>query len=144
MKNNKKDISFDEDITLDDYDMLLLDLDKDIDLDEEVKKDKEEVDYTEFNKINDYDDFDDVLLEDDYDTTNSAKTSLFNFSEGTIRLLATISNVVRIVGIILMIIVIAYYLSVGDIRSLFIYIIMLVFAYFFGYGFMYVLTKLDK
>ena len=155
-KYKKNKISFDDEMTLESYDGDLYDLERDEVFYSEDKDDVEEIeqdsDYTDFNKVEEYDSTEDDMydkrlqLEKEESTTKSKsrktsykKTSSDEFYDSD--LFYTISKWVKIIGIFLMIVCIAYYLSVGNFKSLIIYLISLVGAYFFGYGIMYVITN---
>ena len=139
------------DFEIDQYDGGLYDLDRnEVFYSEEVKEEPEEVDYTDFNRINEYDSTEDDLYdkslqesrEDSNTKTSKKKTVEDDFYDSD--LFYTISKWVKIIGIFLIIVCIAYYLSVGDIKALLIYIMLLAIAYFCGYGFMYLMTNSSK
>ena len=150
-KYKKNKVSFDDemDFTLDTYDGELYDLDRnEVFYSEETKDEAEDTDYTEFNKVTEYDSTEDDLydksLQEEKEEYSSSKkverrSSSDDFYDSD--MFYTITKWVKIIGIFLMIVCIAYYLSVGNVKALFIYIISLVAAYFFGYGLMYVITN---
>ena len=139
------------DFEIDQYDGGLYDLDRnEVFYSEEVKEEPEEEDYTDFNRINEYysteDDLYDKSLqeakEESVSKTRKKKTTEDDFYDSD--LFYTISKWVKIIGIFLIIVCIAYYLSIGDIKALLIYIMLLAIAYFCGYGFMYLMTNSSK
>ena len=140
------------DFEIDDYDGELYDLDRnEVFYSEEVKEEPEEEDYTDFNRINEYDSTEDDLYDKSLQeakaegvkkTSKKKSTNSDEFYDSD--LFYTITKWVKIIGIFLMIVCIAYYLSVGNVKALLIYIMLLAVAYFFGYGFMYLMTNSSK
>ena len=158
MKGRNKKDKFKKDpidFEIDDYDGELLNLDRDeVFYSEEVKEEQQEdEDYTDFNRINEYDSteddlYDKSLQESKEVTTNtirrtksSKSDSDYYYESDTFYL---ITKWVKIIGIFLMIVCVAYYLSIGDMKALLIYLILLGVAYFCGYGFMYIMTNSSK
>ena len=151
-KYKKNKVSFDDEMefNLEDYDGELYDLDRnEVFYSEEKKEDpKDDTDYTEFNRVTEYDSTEDDLYDkslqeekEEYtkSSSRSRKSSSNEFYDSD--LFYTISKWVKIIGIFLMIVCVAYYLSVGNVKALFIYLLSLVGAFFFGYGLMYVITS---
>ena len=139
------------DFEIDQYDGGLYDLDRnEVFYSEEVNEEPEEEDYTDFNRINEYDSTEDDLYdkslqeakEESVSKTRKKKTTEDDFYDSD--LFYTVSKWVKIIGIFLIIVCIAYYLSIGDIKALLIYIMLLAIAYFCGYGFMYLMTNSSK
>ncbi len=97
--------------------------------------------YQDFNKVEDSNDD-----EDDYSTkvtvdTKKENTSVPILSPIALSILSTFSKWFRIFGIIIAIILCAYYIAMGYFKDLFYYLLLLVGSFFFGYFFVYLLEK---
>ena len=118
-----------------------------------IESDLSDVSYEDFNKAQ-------VVVEDDDDdedevqeiktvttttkttkttkkktTTNKLEEKLLE-NEGLMTFLEYFWRVFKVIGIILAVFIVAYYLVKGMFSSLFIYILLLVLAFIFGFGFM--------
>ncbi len=157
-KKRKNEI-IDEELELESYDSGdMYDLDRDeVFYSEEVdgvEDDNQDADYTNFNSVSEYDSTEDDLydksLQEEKEETNSrsrtisTKKSKVEEYSGFTGFLMNYSTIIKIVGIFLMIVVVAYYLSVGRLGALFLYLILLALAYFFGFGCMYLATVNKK
>ncbi len=113
-----------------------------------VENDLSDVSYEDFNKPTK------VVVEDDDDeekvvvtkTVKKKKTSSaysrITDNEELIDFLAIFWIWFRRIGIIIAVILIAYFITKGLFKDLFMYILLLVGSFFFGFGFMAVLTSL--
>ena len=158
-KKRKNEI-IDEELELESYDSGdMYDLDRDEvfyseDMNDVEEIDSQDSDYTSFNSVSEYDPTEDDLydktLQEEKEETNSrsktisTKKSKVEEHSGFTGFLMNYSTIIKIVGIFLMIVVVAYYLSVGRLGALFLYLILLVLAYFFGFGCMYLVTVNKK
>lgn len=135
------------------------DFDADEDYDEYVEN------YEDFNKVKDIED--DVTFEEPK-KNNIKKTKHTDYSSGQKHksykevykeldevdddfeaarfggILSVISLGFRIIGIIIAIILIAYFISTGQFKNLILYILGLIIAFFFGWFFMYFLVKFTE
>ena len=112
-----------------------------------VEKDLSDVRYEDFNTVLEEDDDD-----DEYQPvvkTTVVKTTKKNCvddriieNEGLMDILTFFWTWFRRLGIVIMIILVAYYLSKGLFGDLFRYLILLGFAFLFGFGFMALLNKI--
>lgn len=78
------------------------------------------------------------------ESTNDSFEDRITENEGLMVILDIFWTWVRRLGVVIMIVLSAYYITQGMFKDLFLYLLMLVVAYFFGYGFMFVLTKLRE
>ena len=102
------------------------------------KVSKEEDDYNNFFKVDKEEYDDDYDSYDDYGEVDEAYT--YDSSSGLYKFLSIFLMVFKWIGIVIAVILIAYFITQGNIKSLFLYIIGLVIAFFFGYFFMYILN----
>ena len=146
-KNKKKHNDF---VVIDDYfeeegDSFLMN--------QSVESDLSNVSYEDFNKANH------VVVEDDDDdepeevhttkTVTKKKTTTVTkqkeesgilANEGLMDFLTFFWTWFRRIGIVIAVILMAYFLTEGLIKDLFLYILLLIAAFFFGYGFMAVIN----
>ncbi len=112
-----------------------------------IGSDLSDVRYEDFNKVNDYDDDydeDDDTEEITTKTTHKKRTSSSNSliqNEGLMDFLSFFWTWFRRLGIVIAVILIAYFLTKGMFKDLFLYILLLVASFFFGFGFMAVINK---
>lgn len=117
-----------------------------------VESDLSDVSYEDFNKANH------VVVEDDDDdddevettktvtkkTTTVKKKETSNKetyeNDGVIDFLTFFWTWFRRIGIVIAVILIAYFLTEGLFKDLFLYLLLLIAAFFFGYGFMAVIN----
>ena len=132
MKKNKT-TTFDEFDSLDDYfeeegDGILLS--------SSIETDYSNVGYEDFNKVND-------SYEDEYEEIPVEKKSNHSFSldSNFIDYLSIFWTWFRRIGIAIAILLSAYYITQGMFKDFFLYILLLVAAFFFGFGFMFFLNK---
>ena len=122
-----------EDFGLEEYDGKHHDLDEDYDEEEQ----QEEIDYEKFNKTNDFD------VDEDYD--NGEEWTLERnqeiIDEDSMNKIMTFLTWFGRVGIVIALILIAYYISHGNIKGLILYLLLLVASYFGGYFLMYFIDK---
>ena len=125
---NKKD-----DFGLEEYDGKQHDLDEDYDEDEQ----QEELDYEKFNKTNDFD------VDEDYDDGEewTLEKNQETIDEDSMNKIMTFLTWFGRVGIVIALILIAYYISRGNIKGLILYLLLLVASYFGGYFLMYFIDK---
>ena len=125
---NKKD-----DFGLEEYDGKQHDLDEDYDEDEQ----QEELDYEKFNKTNDFD------VDEDYDDGEewTLEKNQETIDEDSMNKIMTFLTWFGRVGIVIALILIAYYISHGNIKGLILYLLLLVASYFGGYFLMYFIDK---
>ena len=125
-----------KDIELDDYEGY-----KDIDDDIEEAETEEEINYDEFNTPNDFD------VEEDYKDGEelSFEKEIDDLEKnGKYDGLITFFKWFGVVGIIIALILIAYFITKGNISGLFFYILLLVISYYLGYYVTYALDKSHK
>lgn len=112
----------------------------------EVASDLGDVNYEDFNKVKkveEADDDDDEVVE----VTAKKKSSSNSFeskiieNEGLIDILSFFWTWFRRLGIVIAVILIAYYITQGLMKDLILYLLLLVLAFFFGYGFMAIINK---
>lgn len=94
-----------------------------------------DVNYEDFTKVHEH--YDDEV--EDYDDFQSKQTSHSSFSEPSV--FSTIWTWFCRVGIFLAVVLCAYYITEGKFTDLLCYLFLLVGAFFFGYGFMFVFYK---
>ena len=144
MRKKKKDFDLElEDYIDEDYDENFYSVDK---KNNDVYTEDEE-EYNNFFKVDDdLSDTDDDYVEDysnDYveDNYNSSKkhedNSLYKF-------LNIFLVVFKWLGIAIAVVLIAYFITQGKIKSLLLYILGLIISFFFGYFFMYILNKFSE
>lgn len=112
-----------------------------------IEKDLSDVRYEDFNKA------EEIIIEDDDDedenvaikkTTTKKKTSVETRlieNEGLMEGLSIFWLWFRRIGIVIAVILVAYYITKGLFKDLFMYILLLVVSFFFGFGFMAILTR---
>lgn len=125
-----------KDIELEDYEGY-----KDIDDDHEEDLEPTEINYEDFNKPNDFD------VEEDYNDDTSLtlepkrKKVQTRFTYENTRSLVTFFKIYGFIGIIIALILIAYYICVGNYMGLFLYILLMIVSYFLGY---FLMGALDR
>lgn len=136
-ENNSKDLSDEEE----EYNNFFK-VDEDYDANYVTNTDDED-NYENFIKVekvesNDYEDYDD---EDDEEETNS----YYTYDDNSIyKFLSIFIVVFKWIGVAIAIILISYFITQGNMKSLLMYILGLVFAFFFGYFFMFILNKFTE
>ncbi len=146
-KKNKNDFEIIDDYFEEEGDSFLMN--------QSIESDLSDVSYEEFNKANN------VVVEDDDDdddveevkttktvtkktTTTTTKhkeeESGILANEGLMDFLTFFWTWFRRIGIVIAVILMAYYLTEGLFKDLFLYILLLIAAFFFGYGFMAVIN----
>lgn len=120
----------------------------------QVSSDLSDVSYEDFNKINEIEDDEDDEY-DEYEDISVPKTvrkkkSTQNISaveeklmenEELMDILSVFWIWFRRIGIIIAIILVAYFITKGMIKDLFLYFLLLVVAFVFGFGFMAIINK---
>lgn len=95
----------------------------------------------ENNSTADYDDYDD----DEENEENEARPYYtYDSDNGIYKFLSMFLVIFKWIGVAIAIILIAYFTTQGNMKSLLMYIIGLVFAFFFGYIFMFILNKFTE
>lgn len=95
----------------------------------------------ENNSTADYDDYDD----DEENEENEAHPYYtYDSDNGIYKFLSMFLVIFKWIGVAIAIILIAYFTTQGNMKSLLMYIIGLVFAFFFGYIFMFILNKFTE
>ncbi|MBR6137834.1 MAG: hypothetical protein IKQ06_06745 [Bacilli bacterium] len=150
MKKNNKDY---EDVfdTLDDY----YEEEGDSFFSSEIESDLSDVNYDDFNKVQVIDEDEDeeepeveeIKTVTTKTTTKKKKTTnkieeKLLANEGLMTFLDLFWKVFRIMGIILAVFIVLYYLVKGMFSSLFIYILLLILSFVFGFGFMALINKM--
>ena len=118
-----------------------------------MEKDLSDVRYEDFNAVTeDYDDDDDDDVVMEYrpvvekkivkKTKSNRIDNRIIENEGLMDFLTFFWTWFRRLGIVIMIILSAYYISKGMFGDLFSYLVMLIFAFLFGFGFMALLNKI--
>ncbi len=98
----------------------------------EEKKDK-----TEYSKVQKHRSYRDVYKELD-EIDDEYESTIFN------GILSLISKCFSIIGVIIAIILIAYFIVIGQFQNLILYILGLIASFFFGWFFMYFLVKFTE
>ena len=98
-------------------------------------------DYEKFNQIdNDYDATYDVE-DDDSDNNNNDSYNNSHDNSNFISILSIFSTWFTRIGVVIAIILIAFFIVKGQFNNLLLYIIGLIASFFFGYFFMFILVK---
>ena len=106
--------------------------------------------YAEFIKVQDVqieednsnDDDDDN--DEDEDDEDGSSYYTYDSDNGIYKFLSMFLVIFKWIGVAIAIILIAYFITQGNMKSLLMYIIGLVFAFFFGYFFMFILNKFTE
>lgn len=103
----------------------------------------DESEYENFFKVDsDTEDYDDDTEE--YNDSDVESKYTYDSDSPLISFLSVFSKWFRIIGVVIAIILSAYFITQGKFKSLFLYILGLVVAFFFGYFFMYFLNKFTE
>lgn len=147
------------DLVLDEYDENFYNVDsKDID-----NTEKEYNDFLKANQSNDEYSYEDIYYEDesDYDNFTKVKTvdpkelksdldddyeieEEYKDNSSLMRFLAIFSVWFRRIGVVIAVILIAVFITRGEMKNLLLYILGLVASFIFGYGFMYILNIINE
>ena len=137
--NNKEDFGLDE------YERTQHDIDEDYDSNYVVNTDDED-NYEDFIKVQDdktekyYD-----SIDEDNDSSDEESNSFYTYDNKNIyKFLSIFISIFKWVGVAIAVVLISYFITQGNIKSLLIYILGLVFAFFFGYFFMFILNKFTE
>lgn len=114
--------------------------DEDTDYSYDVPLADDESNYNDFIKIREYDDSDD---EDD-DDEDEEDIKRYNEKNGIMYYLGLFLTWFRYIGIAIAVVLIAVFISQGKMKTLLLYILGLVAAFFFGYFFMFLLNKFTE
>ena len=112
-----------------------------------IERDLSDVRYEDFNKAEeiiiedeDDDDDDDAIKQTTTKKKTSVETRLIE-NEGLMEGLSIFWLWFRRIGIVIAVILVAYYITKGLFKDLLMYILLLVVSFFFGFGFMAILTR---
>ena len=119
------------------------------------KLSEEEEEYNNFFKVDNdystnYDIYVDANTEDDYDTEDDESDEeedpayTYDSSSPLYKFLSLFLVVFKWLGIAIAVVLIAYFITQGKIKSLLLYILGLVVAFFFGYFFMFLLNRFTE
>ena len=136
-ENNSKTLSAEEE----EYNNFFT-VDDDYDTDY-VDNTEDEDSYAEFIKVQDAQIEEDTSNADDDDEDGSPYYT-YDSDNGIYKFLSMFLVIFKWIGVAIAIILIAYFITQGNIKSLLMYIIGLVFAFFFGYFFMFILNKFTE
>ena len=103
------------------------------------KLNNENVQIEEDNSNDDDDDND-----EDEDDEDGSSYYTYDSDNGIYKFLSMFLVIFKWIGVAIAIILIAYFITQGNMKSLLMYIIGLVFAFFFGYFFMFILNKFTE
>ena len=140
-ENNLKDLSIEEE----EYNNFFK-VDDDYDNVSYITNTDDEDNYADFIKVqkvetDDYNDSEDEDEEEDKDDTSS----YYTYDDNSIyKFLSIFIVVFKWIGVAIAIILISYFITQGNIKSLLMYILGLVIAFFFGYFFMFILNKFTE
>ena len=106
-----------------------------------LETDLSNVSYEDFNKATDaLDDTDEVATTKTETTKKAVKKTKEEpeetYQDGWVDLLSFFWTWFRRIGIVIAVILVAYFLTQGLLKDLFLYLLLLILAFFFGYGFM--------
>ena len=120
-------------------------VDEDYDSNYVVNTDDED-NYEDFIKVQDdktekyYD-----SIDEDNDSSDEESHSFYTYDNKNIyKFLSIFISIFKWVGVAIAVVLISYFITQGNIKSLLIYILGLVFAFFFGYFFMFILNKFTE
>ena len=98
----------------------------------------DDLSYEDFNKTQE-------VTEEYEDISTSVKTTTHEEdNDSVIYYLSVFWTWFRRIGIVIAILLIAYYIAKGMFKDLFMYVLLLVCAFFFGYGFMFIIDKVGE
>ena len=110
-----------------------------------IETDLSDVRYEDFNKVNEVEDDDDeyeeIVVENKKTSSSKKSSTSIMENDSFISILSVFWTWFRRIGIVIAVILIAYYITKGMFKDLFLYILMLVVAFFFGFGFMALINK---
>ena len=139
-ENNSKTLSAEEE----EYNNFFT-VDDDYDTDYVDNTDDEDS-YAEFIKVHDTQIEEDNSNEDDEDEDDEDGSPYYTYDSdnGIYKFLSMFLVIFKWIGVAIAIILIAYFITQGNMKSLLMYIIGLVFAFFFGYFFMFIFNKFNE
>lgn len=101
----------------------------------------DENDYDNFSKVQDVDDNSSNDNEISLDEESSKKYYTYDDNVSLFKYLSIFSTVFKWLGIAIAVVLIAYFITQGNIKSLLLYILGLIISFFFGYFFMFLINK---
>ncbi len=101
----------------------------------------DENDYDNFSKVQDVDDNSSNDNEISLDEESSKKYYTYDNNVSLFKYLSIFSTVFKWLGIAIAVVLIAYFITQGNIKSLLLYILGLIISFFFGYFFMFLINK---